>query len=372
MSSVRGLVLAGMVGLLWAVPAAGQDAAEGHLDRGVALRRDGQDEAALREFRAAWEVSHSPRALAQIALAEQALGHWVDAESSLVSALEDSEDRWIRHHLAALQASLSEIRQRIGRLDVRGNVPGSEVVVGGREVGTLPLGSMLHIETGTVTFTVRHEGYVPVTRTVVIRGGFPLRENVVLEPVPDAEAVPPAGLAAGRQPAEGGPLNRRLPVADASPVAPTPARPTMQYVSYGLIGGGALGLVLSAVFLGVNASTEGSATSATATSPDPYGAWARFYGLENPTGTSSAGEMCDRAEQRSTADAQAVRDLCARVSSSASASLAMAIVGSALAGGGVALMFVTRPSRTSARAPNWSVTPWVAQRTGGVVVGGTW
>lgn len=36
--------------------------------------------------------SHSPRALAQIALAEQALGRWVEAERDLRNVLHMSED----------------------------------------------------------------------------------------------------------------------------------------------------------------------------------------------------------------------------------------------------------------------------------------
>src|SRR5262245_7061850 len=79
------VVMAGRVG-------AGQPADKGGevealIKSGVSLREQGKDEAALREFQRAHELSRAPRALAQIALAEQALGRWIDAEAHLEEAL---------------------------------------------------------------------------------------------------------------------------------------------------------------------------------------------------------------------------------------------------------------------------------------------
>jgi len=61
--------------LAWGTAAAqGTDPADAAIRRGVDLRRQGQDDQALQEFKKAYELSPSPRALAQIGLAEQALG----------------------------------------------------------------------------------------------------------------------------------------------------------------------------------------------------------------------------------------------------------------------------------------------------------
>src|SRR4051812_16131890 len=87
----------GLASLLASGPTVAQvaDPAEAAIRRGVDLRRQGQDDQALQEFKKAYELSPSPRAIAQIGLAEQALGRWVDAETHLEAALGSKTDAWI-------------------------------------------------------------------------------------------------------------------------------------------------------------------------------------------------------------------------------------------------------------------------------------
>src|SRR4051812_7480565 len=68
------LILAAGLGMSNAAQAAA-DALE-LLREGVSLRREGRDEEALQRFQRAYEIGHGGRALAQIGLAEQALGRW--------------------------------------------------------------------------------------------------------------------------------------------------------------------------------------------------------------------------------------------------------------------------------------------------------
>ena len=60
--------------------------------RGIDLRRQGRDAEALVEFQRAARTQDSPRASAQIALAEQALGLWLDASTHLGLALSMAGD----------------------------------------------------------------------------------------------------------------------------------------------------------------------------------------------------------------------------------------------------------------------------------------
>ena len=55
---------------------------EALIKHGLELREKHDDEGALAEFQRAYQLSKGGRALAQIALAEQALGRWVDARDS--------------------------------------------------------------------------------------------------------------------------------------------------------------------------------------------------------------------------------------------------------------------------------------------------
>ncbi|MBK8590796.1 MAG: serine/threonine protein kinase [Sandaracinaceae bacterium] len=106
-----------------------QDTAEANalIDQGVERRRAGDDEGALELFTRAWEAGHAPRARAQMALVEQALGHFVDAEAHLLEALAVTEDEWIVLRRADLALALEAIQLRLGYLEVRGGIEGPDL-----------------------------------------------------------------------------------------------------------------------------------------------------------------------------------------------------------------------------------------------------
>jgi hypothetical protein len=360
MAPVRLTMIACLALVMAASAASAQTSLDAEIARGVALRRDGRDEAALGVFRAAWESSRAPRALTQVAFAEQALGRWVDAEAHLIEALGTGRDPWVHAHLAILQAALGEIRQHVGRLDVVGSPTGAEVVIDGAVVGALPLPSTLHVATGSLTFTVRRQGYIPVTRTVQVESRFPLREQVALARVAQSSpALSPARSSS----------DERL----TDPVLPRaePRSPTLRYVGYALVGTGVAALAVSGAFLGVNLVAAGEAGSATPASADPYGAWARFQASENATQSRTASGQCDLAQQRGGADAAQVRDLCARMSTTATVALAAGLTGGALLVTGVIFTVVGR-SRGDATAARWSLAPWIAANANGASLTTSW
>ena len=152
------------------------------LARGVELRRTGQDQQALELFRRAFEMSHSPRAEAQMGLAEQALGRWLDADLHVREAYAAATDPWIQSHRAGLDASLAVIDQHVGRLEIIGNVPGAELLVNGQPAGTLPLAQPLRLIAGTVNFEVRASGHQPTQRALTVTPGRLSRESIDLTP----------------------------------------------------------------------------------------------------------------------------------------------------------------------------------------------
>src|SRR5687768_12256290 len=87
---------------------------------GIALRRAGDDLAALSKFQQAYELNKTPRALAQIGLAEQALGRWAVADRHLRQALESADDPWIRKNRGSIDESLTMIAGHVGQLEVSG------------------------------------------------------------------------------------------------------------------------------------------------------------------------------------------------------------------------------------------------------------
>lgn len=212
-------------------PAPAADApadAEALIAKGVALRHEGKDAEALKVFRRAYDQTPSARARAQMGLAEQALGMWVEAERDLVAALADPSDAWVRQYKDPLQSSLTAVKARLGSLEIVVNVPKADVLVDGANVGTVP-GPALRVVAGSRTVLVRADAHHPISRTVVVPGGGVARETFELAPLPPPDATS----------AEGG--ARAEPAAGAGGEgAPATSQRTL---GWALVGGGALVLV---------------------------------------------------------------------------------------------------------------------------------
>lgn len=150
------------------------------LRRGVQLRQQGQDEAALLEFRRALSISSEPRITAQIALAEQGLQRWLDAHRHLREALSASQDDYIVRHRAVLEGALGEVGRHLGSVLVTGGVPAAEVWINGERVGTLPMQEPVRVRPGEVAMEVRVAGYATTTRNLTVSAGGTVQEQVAL------------------------------------------------------------------------------------------------------------------------------------------------------------------------------------------------
>lgn len=171
----------------WAAPA---DEAEVFLKRGVALRRQHNDGAALQEFRHAFEIDPSPRAAAQMALAEQALKLWVEADKHLAEALQNRADPWIRKNRAVLEQQRRAVATHVGRVVVGGEPVGAEVFLNGQNAGIVPLREPATVPPGPVRVQVRAPGYVSTSMSIIVAAGDQGRVDVRLE----RERGPAAGL----------------------------------------------------------------------------------------------------------------------------------------------------------------------------------
>ena len=198
-------VLAGVVTTSGARFAWAEGAAD-LIQEGVALRRKGDDEGALRRFQKAYELDKSPRAQGQMGLAEQALGRWVQAHEDLSQALAATGDSWIAKNATALRGALVEVDEHVGKLEILGGSPGAEVSVDGVTRGKLPLPSPLILPIGVVSIRLSAAGLVPVQRSTQIRPHQIGRES--FDPL--AAAGPPSAEPAA------------VPVAVAPPPAPEP------------------------------------------------------------------------------------------------------------------------------------------------------
>jgi hypothetical protein len=189
--------------------AGGADADE-LIRQGLELRRKADDVAALQKFEEAYRLAPTARALAQMGIAEQALGRWAAAHDHLTEALQSKDDRWIEGHRAALGSALDAVDDHVGQITILGGSEGAEVRLDGVLKGKLPLSKPIVVSAGTVTIQLSAPGFEPVQRTTVVRPHARVRESFEgLTRSADSTAPPPVAV--------GG--------ADAPPPAPAPASP---------------------------------------------------------------------------------------------------------------------------------------------------
>lgn len=159
-----------------------RDPFEARFEQGRSLRRDHRDAEALTVFQQIYDEGHQSRALAQVGLAEAALGRWADAESHITQALAQP-DAWVTQNRSggvALEQQLQRIATHLGSLEVVCDAPGATVWIGDRRMAALPLSRPLRIEVGRVTFEVRAEGFTTSQRVADVVAGGLARETVTL------------------------------------------------------------------------------------------------------------------------------------------------------------------------------------------------
>lgn len=217
---------------------------EALIRRGIEFRKAMDDLAARAEFQKAYDLTHSPRAAAQLGLAEFALGRWEDADAHVTEALRTPKDPFIAKYRTELDDSLTTIKNHIGRVDVVGEPPGAEVAVNGRVAGVLPLAAPVTVSAGQVDVELRAPGYKGLTRTVTVTPGQYQRMVMRLE------RDLPRGVAPGPVADGGGPDARRTdpighgssnPATDAQPAPVAPpgavsARGIAKWTALGLAG----------------------------------------------------------------------------------------------------------------------------------------
>lgn len=169
---------------------------ESYVQRGINLRRLGKNREALDAFEQAYGLEPTPRAGAQIALAEQAEGDWVDAEPGLEQALRCDGDPWIARYRDALERALATVRTHLGWLDVEANVAHGELVVDNALRHALPSRGPLRVAAGSLEIEVRAPGFVPVRRAIAVAPGAHVHVIVALESMPpSASGAPTADVA---------------------------------------------------------------------------------------------------------------------------------------------------------------------------------
>jgi len=187
---------------------------ESLISQGVALRRAGKDAQAQGYFQRAYDLAHTPRSAAQLALVELALKDYFHAERHFSEALANSQDAWIRAQKKTLESSRREARKHLGELHIHGLPPGGAIEVStddapAGEPAALDAQDTVWLPEGSVIVKATAPSYKPSSKTFAVKANERSDWQLNLEATP-------------REPAEG-----RLQVAgnqltpkDEPPVTP--------------------------------------------------------------------------------------------------------------------------------------------------------
>ncbi|MGZ3451978.1 MAG: PEGA domain-containing protein [Polyangiales bacterium] len=153
-----------------------------HFESAMTLYEDSNFEAALTEFRTAYDLSKEPRVLRNVAVCEKNLKRYSAAIASLEQELAEGKDL----EPDVLQQVKSDIETltpltALATIDV--DQAGAEVSVDGRSLGTAPFSKPVRVDVGEHAFTAKKAGFLDATQKVVVAGGSTPKVSLTLEPV---------------------------------------------------------------------------------------------------------------------------------------------------------------------------------------------
>jgi len=156
-------------------PCFADESPESLIAQGVELRRKGNDAQAEGYFKRAYDLAHTPRSAAQLALVELALSEFFHAEKHFAEAM-TNQDAWIREQRKTLDGARETTRKNLGSVRVAGLPRGGSFEVSlpdaaGPEPMNLDEAQRLWLPVGKVSVKALAPGYQESRRSFVVLAG---------------------------------------------------------------------------------------------------------------------------------------------------------------------------------------------------------
>ncbi len=161
-------------------------AALGAFDRGSTLFADGDHRGARAEFERAYELSHDPRILYNVAVCDKTMRRYVRALAALRTSLAEGAKRTPplpESYVKTVNETIAALEPFVSKLVVTSTPEGAALLVDGEPVGTTPLAEPLAIEVGDHVVVARKSGYVEATKSVRVASGETSTASFELEDI---------------------------------------------------------------------------------------------------------------------------------------------------------------------------------------------
>lgn len=196
MIGAKHILLVALLAQASAPPAGAEDKAKAKvlLHEGLDFNRQGHYAEALEKFQAAYAAYPSPKLWFNIGQVERALNHPVEAVEAFQKFLALVPDAEPENKEVA-KSAVAEIESKLGRVRIKCETPGAEVVIDGKNVGPVPLPEPLWATPGSHRVTITHVGFAPATENVEVSAGSTALVVIRLAPPsPPAEITPPPAV----------------------------------------------------------------------------------------------------------------------------------------------------------------------------------
>ncbi len=149
-------------------------------EAGKLLYTDGDAAGALAKFRKAYDVSHDPRLLWNMAACEKSLRHYARAANLVSQYLKDAADMLTAENVASATETQKALRTFTSDVTLSSVPAGARILVDGEPVATAPLTSPLALDVGQRVVRVEASGYEPWETKVAVAGNEQLKVAVAL------------------------------------------------------------------------------------------------------------------------------------------------------------------------------------------------
>lgn len=150
--------------------------ARGHFERGLSLFDEEAWDAALVEFQRSREIFPTRAATKNAAICLRRLHRFDEALDMFDNLLREFPDLPPADK-ALVEREVSELRNRVGTVDIRMTEPGATIVIDGRDRGTSPPPAPLRVSVGSHLVRVVKKGFSTFEKRVDVSGG----QNVPLD-----------------------------------------------------------------------------------------------------------------------------------------------------------------------------------------------
>jgi hypothetical protein len=125
---------------------------------------------ALQAYDEAYALSPNPALLYNRGRALQSLARFPEAFDALTAFSAQADDE-LKAKVSGLADLMGQISAKVATVVITANVAGGRVLLGGHEVGTLPLAQRVRVNSGKTTVEILADGYFPYRREVDLGGG---------------------------------------------------------------------------------------------------------------------------------------------------------------------------------------------------------